>query len=79
LCGKIGTAKETAGNRRTGKSGFKGVYWNKRIGKWHAQIHSGKKQHLGFYATAEDAAKAYDRADKQHFGEFAYLNFPGEV
>ena len=33
---------------------------------------------LGYYATAEQAARAYDKKAKELFGEFAYLNFPEE-
>jgi len=37
-----------------------------------------KKRHisLGHYATAEEAARVYDKAAKEIHGEFAYLNFP---
>ena len=56
-------------------SGFKGVCWNKPTSKWRARIViSGKLQHLGCYHTPEAAAKAYDTAAIQHFGEFACTN-----
>ena len=40
-----------------------------------------KKRHirLGYYATAEEAARAYDKKAKEMYGEFAYLNFPEET
>lgn len=36
-----------------------------------------KRKYLGYFETAEEAAKAYDEA-KKIWGEFAYLNFPAE-
>ncbi|EIE18491.1 hypothetical protein COCSUDRAFT_68230 [Coccomyxa subellipsoidea C-169] len=47
----------------TQTSHFRGVSLLKQTGKWHAQINVGGKQvHLGFFATEEAAARAYDRA-----------------
>lgn len=63
--------------RRTSKSGFKGVAFHKRAGKWEAYICSdGGKKHLGLFQTKHDAAKSYDVAAKKVHGEFALLNFP---
>ncbi len=59
---------------------FKGVTTNanQRLSRpWQASIKAnGKRIHLGRFATAEEAARAYDTAAVKHFGEFARLNFP---
>lgn len=75
------TAGNNSRNRRrptTNTSGFKGVHWNKGAGKWRAAIglETGKRQFLGYYLTAEEAACAYDAAAREQHGEFAALNFP---
>ncbi len=54
-------------------SRFKGVSWNKRGGKWEAQI---AHRHLGCFADEMSAALAYDTAARKHFGEFCNCNFP---
>lgn len=61
--------------RRDNTSGYKGVHPYKR-GKrkrWVAQI---ADHHIGYFATAEEAARAYDAEAIKRFGEFAYLNLP---
>jgi len=60
-----------------GVSRFKGVTWEKHLGKWRARIvYMHKRRSLGIFGNEEEAAKAYDRAAKELFGEFAKLNFP---
>ena len=74
------TLQQNAQNRTSRKgstSKYLGVYWYTRGEKWRAQIGlNGVKIHLGFFHNEEDAAKAYDKAAKKHFGEFANLNLP---
>tara|TARA_R110002020_G_scaffold7395_1_gene31115 strand:- start:63 stop:671 length:609 start_codon:yes stop_codon:yes gene_type:complete len=38
-----------------------------------------RQKTLGYFATAEEAARTYDEAAKELFGEFAVLNFPEEA
>lgn len=65
------------GKRKDNISGYKGVTWHKPNQKWMAQIgKDGKRYNLGYFYNPVEAAKAYDRAAKLLFGEFACLNFP---
>ncbi len=60
----------------TNHSGYKGVSWSKFANKWSAYINiDGKKSHLGYFCIVQDAARAYDKAAKEFFGEFARTNF----
>jgi len=72
------TKSQNGANRliaASNKSGFKGVDLKK--GRWRAQIKVvGSKIHLGYFDLAEEAARAYDMAAIEAFGEFATLNFP---
>jgi hypothetical protein len=53
-------------------SGYKGVFWQKHAKKWRAMIgHNGKKHHLGYFDTPEQAYKAYCEAASKYHGEFA--------
>jgi hypothetical protein len=59
--------------RASSATGFKGVSWKRRNRKWQAQI---GRTYLGIFASAEEAARAYDHAAREAWGEFAHLNFP---
>lgn len=72
------TRSQNMQNRRikTGKktSRYKGVYKHKS-GRFKATITLGRKSiHLGYFERAKDAAKAYDDASNELFGEFAKNN-----
>jgi hypothetical protein len=57
-------------------SSYKGVCWLIGNQKWRAEIMiDGHHRHLGCFAAEEDAARAYDAAALETWGEFAYLNF----
>lgn len=61
-----------ASSRNT--SGFKGVTWDKKAGKWQAQIGSqNSKVKLGYFEDPTMAHAAYCAAAKKLHGEFARL------
>jgi len=59
-------------NRNRNTSGYKGVTWNKRQGKWQATIKFDRKSmYLGVFNSPEEAHAAYVKAATEHCGEFA--------
>lgn len=53
-------------------SGVKGVSLNKKLNKWAAYISvNNKRNHLGVFASVEDAEKAITEARNRLHGEFA--------
>jgi len=63
--------------KRTGcHSKYKGVTFSKIKMLWLARImFAGNYVFLGYHADEEKAARRYDAAAKEYFGEFARLNF----
>ncbi len=56
-------------------SKYKGVTWDKRRNTWNSSVMKNyKRYHLGYFFNEDDAARAYNIADKKHHGKFAYLN-----
>ena len=74
LCEGTSVAILEATRRRllpSNTSGYTGVYWNSRTGKWRAQITFKRKTYyLGSYSRIEDAAKVRKEAEDRLFGEF---------
>lgn len=52
-------------------SGYRGVTWNKRSGKWQAQAKvNGRNHYLGLFASADQASFAYESFCKRAHGDF---------
>ena len=61
--------------KRAKSSRHKGVSWNKLRNKWYAKIkQDGQSYHLGVFDDEDDAARVYNAAAIERFGEFALLN-----
>ena len=75
---RLASPKENTWNRRGNKnttSRYKGVYYYKNYGKWHARFSS---THIGYFKSEEEAAKAYDNFVANFQGHFARPNFQRE-
>ena len=72
---RIASDSENLCNRKLctrNKSGVKGVHWFNPLGKWCAQIgKNGKRYHLGYFSSIEDAAKKVADERIRLHGEFA--------
>jgi len=78
---RAATAAENSWNRRggAGRSGYKGVSLSRERRKWRAAIFvKGRRHHLGYFSDAREAARAYDAAAREHYGQFARVNLPHE-
>lgn len=77
---RVSTPSQNGGNRRAGSTGssrFKGVSWHKRQQRWVAYIRvAGRRIQAGSFVSEVAAARAYDDAAREAFGEFAALNVP---
>ncbi len=79
---RVCTRRENERNKRKRRgtsSPFKGVYRERKTGKYYANyIYGGGHQHLGMFDDEIEAARTYDRAAAAMLDEYAPLNFPKE-
>jgi hypothetical protein len=73
---RFATPSESGANRSfETKWGFKGIF--KHRSRFYAQVRAEGCRHVSrSWATAEEAARAYDDLARRHHGDFAALNFP---
>jgi len=75
---RIATKAENARNvglRSHSTTGFKGVSFHKVRGLFQTRITVSRKVvSLGYFKTAEEASKAYNKAALKYHGEFANIN-----
>jgi len=56
-------------------SRYRGVWYIKQRKKWRATIVvNRKRKQIGYFKHEIDAARAYDKAAKLYYGDFAILN-----
>lgn len=71
---RLATPSQNAMNRpkqNNNTSGYKGVSWSKKSGKWIAKIKvNGKSIYLGSFDSIEDAYEFYCNAVEKYHGEF---------
>ena len=77
---RLATRAENQKNRNiqtNNTSGYKGVCWHKKAGKWivFATL-NGKQKYIGLFDAAEMASEAYQAFASQNHGEF-YLRTTG--
>ncbi len=80
---RISNRKQNARNRtrehKNNTSGYRGIRKTtvNKTNPWSVQIRiNGKATTIGYFTTAEEAARAFDKAAKEHYGEFCgKLNF----
>ena len=85
LCTQSQNQMNQARHKKT-LSKYKGVdlaewkYKNKVYQYWRARIQiNGKPILLGLFKSEIQAARGYDKAAKELFGEFAFINFKEEI
>lgn len=75
---EVKAAISRAASTRPGKSSrFRGVCWNKALGKWRAYVYRDRKMtNVGHFVDEEEAARAHDRRAVELYGTAAPLNLP---
>jgi hypothetical protein len=80
ICTRSQNAKNIIKHIENGSSKYKGVSFDFVNRKWKSRIQCNRKEiWIGRFDSEIEAAKAYDRAAKELYGEFACPNFQKEI
>ncbi len=72
---RVATRSQNLANKTPQPGKYRGLKKERRAVTWQARIKvRGRTICLGNYRTPEEAAAAYNKAAKEHFGDFAVLN-----
>lgn len=75
---RIATQQQNAMNaklRTDNTSGFKGVFYDKRRGRWFAAIRiDGRNKHLGRFSSPKEASERYNEVALSLYGHFFRLS-----
>lgn len=75
ICSTLQNNRHAVKRRVRTSSRYKGACWHKRIEKWQSYITVDTKRiYLGYFTDEKEAAKAYNDAAIEYFGEYALLN-----
>ena len=76
ICTKAENLRNSIKKGHNCSSKYKGVDWREKKEKWRARIHCNRKTYfLGYYESEVKAARVYDKAAIELFGEYAKTNF----
>lgn len=65
--------------RKDNRTGYKGVCWDKKVGKYRVDIRvNGKRIFGGYYKDKEESGKVRDELSEKYCGEFAVFNIDKE-
>lgn len=63
------------GLNKNNTSGYKGVSWHKKTGKWSVGIYYNYKRiYIGLFKNIKNAAKAYNDKAVELYGDYAWVN-----
>lgn len=75
LCSNSENSRNQINRKNKINSKFKGVKKNANCSTWSARITFNRKEiYIGSFKNEEDAAKAYNKAALEYFGQFAKVN-----